>query len=47
LKGIWHPEDFGYPDDYTIGKLKQEDWRTLLKYFEKCPEFPALKTAFD
>ncbi len=46
VTGLWHPEDFGYPESYTIGKLSLEDWEGVLKYFGSSAEFQALKTNF-
>ena len=45
-EGLWHPEDYGYPESYTIGKLSLEDWESVLKYFGSSAEFQALKTSF-
>jgi len=46
--GRWNPEDYGYPEGVTtIGKLKKEDWRGLLEYFDKADESKILNSDYE
>jgi hypothetical protein len=44
VKKTWHPEDYGYPQGYVIGKLSHDDWSDVLRYFHADKALPALKT---
>ncbi len=47
VKKTWHPEDFGYPQGYNIGRLSSEDWKAVLEYFRNTEAINALKTNFS
>ncbi|MDG5469961.1 hypothetical protein P9J64_16710 [Deltaproteobacteria bacterium IMCC39524] len=40
---IWHPEDYAYPLGQFNGKVKNDDWQKLLKYFDTREERALLK----
>jgi hypothetical protein len=46
IKGIWHPENYGYPKGVTIGKLQTKDWQEMLKYFDEGENSKLLNSDF-